>query len=187
MCVLDQAWGGQDGWILAKLFFAYLWTKTKLRSWAHLSILIVFHSEHRVCFSLPTCRFSYSYITRRVIREIKYRIYGKREFVPRDQFSPLLVINLLFIITARKSVDSLQFCPCFELFYLLISHFENFLTWISHLLFGMNAMLNHDLGMTYQTGKFICRAWLDRTFLQALIIWNDYVSSECGHILSSQT
>ena len=95
---------------------------------------------------LATCRFSYIYITRRVIREIKYRIYGKREFVPRDQFSPLLVINLLFIITARKSVDSLQFCPCFELFYLLISHFENFLTWISRLLFDMNAMLNHDFG-----------------------------------------
>ena len=32
---------------MAKLFFAYLWTKTKLRSWAHLPIFIVCHSEHR--------------------------------------------------------------------------------------------------------------------------------------------
>ena len=28
--VIDQAWG-QDGWILAKFFFAYLWTETKSR------------------------------------------------------------------------------------------------------------------------------------------------------------
>ena len=31
ICVIDQAWG-QHGWILAKFFFAFLWTEMESRS-----------------------------------------------------------------------------------------------------------------------------------------------------------
>ena len=37
---------------IGQVVFAYLWTKTKLRSWAHLPIFIVCHSEHRGAFHL---------------------------------------------------------------------------------------------------------------------------------------
>ena len=136
----------------------------------HLTFLIISQSEHRICFSVTIRRFSYIYITSSVIRKIKHLIYGKREFV-------LCMTKFSLYLLARKSVDSLQFCPCFKLF--LSAHFSfwKFLTWLSRLLFGVNALLNHDLGLTYQTGKFICPAWWDRTFLQALIIWNDYISN----------
>ena len=58
------------------------------------------------------------------MREIKYRVYGKREFVLSDQVSPLNS-SLLFIISTRKSVEinaNSIHNNCFKLF--LSAHFS---------------------------------------------------------------
>ena len=44
-----------------------------------------------------------------LIREIKHRAYGKREFLPRDQVS--LYLSFTVHVTTKKSVNSRQFYP----------------------------------------------------------------------------
>ena len=80
-----------------------------------------------------------------IIREIKHHIYGKREFVPRDQVFHLLTVycslqlykNCYIHANSIGSITIVLSC-----FYLLISHFETFSTGISRLPFAVNAILN---------------------------------------------
>ena len=56
---------------------------------------------------------------------------GKREFAPRDQVSPLLVVRSLFIISTRKLAVSRNFLSIrivLSRFHLLILYFEKFST-----------------------------------------------------------
>ena len=69
---------------------------------------------------------------------IAFTANGKREFVPRDQ-GCLLFIDYTKIARFTPILSRIIVLSCF---YLLISHCENFLTWISRLPFAVNAMLN---------------------------------------------
>ena len=69
---------------------------------------------------------------------IAFTANGKREFVPRDQCC-LLFIDYTKIARFTPILSRIIVLSCF---YLLISHCENFLTWISRLPFAVNAMLN---------------------------------------------
>ena len=80
------------------------------------------------------------------IREIKHRVFflklftlerlsivftadGKREFVPRDQVSSLLVVYCSYNYTKiGRFMPILSIRIVLSCFYLLISHFENFST-----------------------------------------------------------
>ena len=61
------------------------------------------------------------------------------EFVPRDQVFHLLIVYLTKI---GKFTQILSITIALSCFYLLISHLENFSTWISRLPFAVNAVLN---------------------------------------------
>ena len=81
----------------------------------------------------------------KAIREVKHRLRtlnGKRQFVPRNQVSPLLVA--LFIISTHKLVVSRNFLSIrivLSCFYLLIFYFEKFSTWIWRLPFAVYVKL----------------------------------------------
>ena len=64
-------------------------------------------------------------------------------FVPQDQdfHSPVVYCNYNYTKIGRFA-PILSVRIVLSCFYLLISHFENFSTWISRLLFAVNAMLN---------------------------------------------
>ena len=64
-------------------------------------------------------------------------------FVPQDQdfHSPVVYCNYNYMKIGRFA-PILSIRIVLSCFYLLISHFENFSTWISRLLFSANAMLN---------------------------------------------
>ena len=74
-------------------------------------------------------------------REIKYRVYGKRQTWicttwPRS-FTVHFNYTKIGIFTPILSIRIVL-----SYFYLLVSHFEDFSTWFSRLLFAANAMLN---------------------------------------------
>ena len=76
-------------------------------------------------------------------REVKHHVYGKRECVPRDHVSSF-TCRLLFIISTHKLVVSRSFSfirIVLSCFYLLISYFEKFSTWICRLPFAVHVML----------------------------------------------
>ena len=87
------------------------------------------------------------YVNRAMERlSITFRSDGKREFVPRDQVSPLLVVycSLFQPGVQHKLVVSRNFLSIrivLSCFYLLIFYFEKFLTWIYCLPFAVYAML----------------------------------------------
>ena len=82
---------------------------------------------------------------------ISFTANGKREFVPLDQVFPLIVFFFLSFTVHYNYRKIGRFTPILSLtvvlscFYLLISHFKHFSTWISFLPFAVNAMLNKDL------------------------------------------
>ena len=80
-------------------------------------------------------------------REIKHRVFGKRQtwicqcYVTK--FSIYLSFTVYYIYTKiGRFTPILSITIVFSWFYLLISHFEHFSTWISRLPFAVNAMLN---------------------------------------------
>ena len=75
---------------------------------------------------------------------IAFRANGKREFVPRDQVFPLIVVYYNYRKIGRFT-PILSIAIVLSCFYLLISHFKHFSTWISRLPFAVNVMLNRDL------------------------------------------
>ena len=66
---------------------------------------------------------------------------SKREFVPRDQVSIYLSFTVHYNYTKiGRFTPILSIIIVLNCFYPLISHFENFSTWISRLPFAVNAM-----------------------------------------------
>ena len=60
---------------------------------------------------------------------IAFTANGKREFVPRDQVSPLLVFTIYYNYTKiGRFTPILSIRIVLSCFYQLISHFENFST-----------------------------------------------------------
>ena len=60
---------------------------------------------------------------------IAFTANSKREFVLRDQVPPLLVVNCSIQLHENRSIDAnFTHENSLSCFYLLVSHFENFLT-----------------------------------------------------------
>ena len=75
---------------------------------------------------------------------IAFTTKGKREFVPRDQVFPLIVVYYNYRKIGRVT-PILSIAIVLSCFYPLISHFKHFSTWISRLPFAVNAMLKREL------------------------------------------
>ena len=105
------------------------------------------------------------YVNRAMERlSITFRSDGKREFVPRDQVSPLLVVycSLFQPGVQHKLVVSRNFLSIrivLSCFYLLIFYFEKFLTWIYCLPFAVYAMLKLCLNSLMSLVVPFSRAW----------------------------
>ena len=88
---------------------------------------------------------------------ITFTTNGKREFEPQDQDFHSSVVYCNYNYT---KID--WFAPILSMrivlscFYLLISHFENFSTWISRLLFAVSAMLNLSIKKISYSQSFSC-------------------------------
>ena len=86
------------------------------------------------------CLISFFFMLERL--SIAFTANSKREFVLRDQVPPLLVVNCSIQLHENRSIHAnFTHENSLSCFYLLVSHFENFLTWISRLPCDVNAML----------------------------------------------
>ena len=108
------------------------------RFWKNLTMDFIFTLANDKCGYHFMWRRRYPFANKQERLSIAFTASVRREFVPRDQ--GLLLYTLTTKIGRFTPILSIRIV--LSCFYLLVSHFEDFSTWLSGLLFAANAMLN---------------------------------------------